>query len=494
MTNHFLYRPGGSEQWTYTVAGELMRRGHSVEIMARVPGLFAERFQCPVVTAATDRYDLALVNHNSCLDEAAAHSDRVIMTCHGVIPDLEQPAAGAQRYVAVSDEVRDHMRSAGFDATVIRNPIDCELFSPKRPIRPTLRRVLSLCQGEEATAAAEAACKSLDVEFLAIRGARVYGIAELLQEVDLVVGLGRTAMEAMACGRNVLVMDSREYSTPLMDGIVDSDRIAVFMRSNFSGRAMRIVPTPEGVREELLRYSPELGAVGREFALAELELSQQVDKYLELADEVVSPDLVFIKDAPDYSHLSDRERFAAMYNEVGTIDANRHVVWRSEWMSPFLPDPESRILELGAHNGPNLIHYARLGHQVDGVEISETLKATFERFASFEPLEVQNRMRMFQGWIEEYVSDTPYDHVLCTEVLEHVPDPVAVLHVAEQSLKIDGTIYISSPSSLWGNNTHVRAVDSNVLRAWLDEAGLVAESMWESNGRTFCFARRRRAD
>src|SRR5689334_25405996 len=85
----------------------------------------------------------------------------------------------------------------------------------------------------------------------------------------------------------------------------------------------------------------------------------------------------FISGSPDYRHLNDRERYKDLYDEVGTVDANRVIRWREEWMKYFHPRPGAKILELGAHNGPNLLHYARLGHTISGVELSDTLIETF---------------------------------------------------------------------------------------------------------------------
>lgn len=199
----------------------------------------------------------------------------------------------------------------------------------------------------------------------------------------------------------------------------------------------------------------------------------------------------FISDEPDYRHLQDRDRYKAMYEEVGTVEANRVIRWREEWMRHFHPKPGASILELGAHNGPNLMHYGRLGHEVTGVELSETLIATFEEQKTLEPKNVQDRMHMVQGWIEEFEPPTHYDCVLVTEVLEHVPDPIAILRKAAECVKADGLIYISSPTTHWGNNTHVRGVPPAELGQWLNQVGLeAAELFTEDHGWTFALARR----
>jgi len=196
----------------------------------------------------------------------------------------------------------------------------------------------------------------------------------------------------------------------------------------------------------------------------------------------------YISESPDYRHLDDRERYKALYNEVGTVEANQMIRWREEWMKYFAPRPGASILELGSHNGPNLLHYARHGHAVFGVELSDTLADTFESALRQESPDVQRRITLHRGWIEEFVPDKRFDEVLCTEILEHVSDPVAILRVARAALKTGGRIYISSPSSHWGNNTHVRGVPVADLREWLEAAGLRPIEIWSENDRTFCVA------
>ncbi len=199
----------------------------------------------------------------------------------------------------------------------------------------------------------------------------------------------------------------------------------------------------------------------------------------------------YISSDPDFSHLTDRNRYRVLYNEVGHVEANRSVRWREEWMRYFMPREGASILELGAHNGPNLIHYGRLGHRVDGVEISDSLVETFQRFKAHEPQTVQKRICMFHGWIEDFEPPQLYDYVLCTEILEHVPDPIAVLRVARKALNSDGLVYITSPTSRWGNNTHVRGVPVKSLERWLSAAMLIDVTVFVKDGRTFALARGR---
>ena len=196
----------------------------------------------------------------------------------------------------------------------------------------------------------------------------------------------------------------------------------------------------------------------------------------------------YITDQADYRHLKDRNRYKALYEEVGAVEANKTVRWREEWMKHFRPREGAKILELGAHNGPNLIHYARTGRTVHGVELSDTLCDTFESHLAGEPANVRDRVRMYRGWIEEFRPEIRYDHVVCAEILEHVKDPVEILKVARKALEPNGTIYISSPFRHWGNNTHVRGAPVDDLKQWLSAASLTYSEIWSEEDRTFCIA------
>src|SRR5262245_40174102 len=65
-----------------------------------------------------------------------------------------------------------------------------------------------------------------------------------------------------------------------------------------------------------------------------------------MSDE--SPRYRYISNSPDYRHLDDKERYKALYEEVGTVEANRLIRWREEWMKYFRPRQGASILELGA--------------------------------------------------------------------------------------------------------------------------------------------------
>ena len=286
LGTHYLAKTGGTESYTFALAMELKRLGHEVEHFAIIRGGVSSMLEekgVPFMTS--DHYDLILANHTTVMEQLWPLGFTV-QTCHGNIAELEQPSPYADAYVAVSEEVREHLQSKGYRAAaVIANGIDCNRFCQKKPVSPTLQTVLSLCQSDVANDFIRRCCQQEGIRFLQSNKFtdNVWSIEELINESDLVVGLGRSAYDAMACGRCVLVYDYREYMGEFLgDGMLTPESIQKSMLCNCSGRSNRLKYNEETFIKELQKYSPELGAWGREFALEHLNIEKAVEAYLDI--------------------------------------------------------------------------------------------------------------------------------------------------------------------------------------------------------------------
>ena len=278
-TNH-LDRLGGSETWTYTMAKEFERRGWKVEVFTLQNGELADKL--PIVEQATGEYDLILINHTTCIEALKDAKGKKVMTCHGIFPALEQPVQGADYYVSISEEVHEHMKEKGFEATIIRNGIDCDRFKPKKKIEKKAKRVLCMCQGEEARENVRKACEEIGLEF-DDTAERIWDVEGKINKADIVFTLGRGAYEAMACGRAVIVYDSRPYSpTKTADGIVTRKTAKEIAKNNFSGRRYKIRWTVPDIKREIKKYKQEMGADNRSIALESFNVKKQAEKYINL--------------------------------------------------------------------------------------------------------------------------------------------------------------------------------------------------------------------
>lgn len=295
VANHHMKQLGGSETFTYTLIGELVRIGHKVDLFTLHPGMISDKVEedfgvrINQICIPYNFYDLVLASHNTTIKYIydSAYYDLMIQTCHGIYPSLEQPSPHADKYVSISKEVHDYLKERGYESYIIWNGIDCKRFSPVKTIRKKLKNILSLAQFDKANKKLAKVSRILEVNFT-IRSKfnnPIWNIEDEINKADLVVSLGRGVYEAMACGRAVLIYDSRNYSKDYTDGIITPYNVAKVMENNCSGRSFRLSPSVDELIDEIKKYRSEYGHNLRTFALFNLNIKHQVKKYLNIYNE-----------------------------------------------------------------------------------------------------------------------------------------------------------------------------------------------------------------
>lgn len=255
LTNNHLERLGGSETWVYTMAQELKRRGYDVGVYTKVKGYVSDLLK-DLIDDEPQGYDLALINHNSCLDVDAKYK---IFTSHGTVPELERPIEGADYYVAVNENVAEKYNIE----TIIKNPIDTELFKPTSDIKDKPETVLAITDVQ------------VNLPYKVITPGRyTMNMSELINQADIVISMGRGALEAMSCGRTVITWDKRPYWEARGDGYLDD---LSKLKGNVAGQYAR---TDIELEEEIKKYNKEDGKRNREYILENHDVKKIVDKYL----------------------------------------------------------------------------------------------------------------------------------------------------------------------------------------------------------------------
>lgn len=272
LTNYSLGWLGGTQTWVMTMAEELVNLGHEVYLFAGdsnyslMPGY--------KTIDPSIEYDLALINHNSCLTALdGLNVKKKIFTSHGILPELEQPIEGADIYVSVSEEVQKNLSDKGFPSVVIRNPINVDLFLPTK-VNEKLTNILYMSNYQG---------KVLDIIKEASSGynLKVYGKNEqidnltAMKDADLVIGLGRTAYEAMSMNKNVIIFD---YNGA--DGLATPASLLEFRKNNCSGRRYGMKLNAEQLREMFELYSPELNL--RDYIIENNDVVKIAQQYLNL--------------------------------------------------------------------------------------------------------------------------------------------------------------------------------------------------------------------
>lgn len=135
----------------------------------------------------------------------------------------------------------------------------------------------------------------------------------------------------------------------------------------------------------------------------------------------------------EYDRIADRKR----------VDFIANVLRRSL-------QPSARILDVGCGNGVISRHLGRMGFTVLGIDVSEKTIELARRGTTLPNVRFETKSA------EELVaSGQKYDAVICSEVLEHLQNPGALLEVLYQTLADNGKLIITVPNGKGPRETFV---------------------------------------
>lgn len=297
-TNHLGL--GGSESYLLTVAEQLDRLGHEVSIYAPEPA--------NGVQVALDR-GLSVVSEpelpegcDAVLAQDAGVSlqlaDRYpdapqVFVAHSETFDLQTPPqlrGVVGKVVALNDRVAAKMGSLAEEVEVVRmtQPIDTERFASRAPLPEVPRRVLLLSNtpNSDRLSLLEQACEAADLELVRVGGleGQVTDPRDQLAGADIVVGYGRSILEAMACGRAAYVYDWNGG-----DGWMTAESYAAIEADGIAGRSGRTVLDAETLAEDLRRYSPAMGPVNHDLVIGRHRANVHAQELVELFRSLEAP-------------------------------------------------------------------------------------------------------------------------------------------------------------------------------------------------------------
>jgi hypothetical protein len=286
---------GGTQSYTLTTAMELERLGHDVAIYSPDRGAMAEfaREQSVHVIGKQElpRSCDVLISSDAatCHELAGRYLDAVrIFVVHSVDFMLQAPPQlhdRCQAIVVLNDRVRRAVEARAWHAPIVRlrQPIDLLRFGGLGPGYATARTALvasNYLKGARAKLI-EAACRANGLEVrwignnthanpapeLAIAGAR------------LVIGLGRSVLEAMAAGRAAYV-----YGVIGGDGWVTPERYAAMEADGFAGTsASAIVVDGARLIADLQSWDENMGDLNRDLAAAHHSAREHAIELVNLA-------------------------------------------------------------------------------------------------------------------------------------------------------------------------------------------------------------------
>ncbi len=290
-TNHLGL--GGSESYLFTVAEELDRLGHQAAIYTRDPGAGAEAARARGIAVVEDldaagELDGALTQDAGTSHELASRRPDLpqLFVAHSETLDLQLPPqleGQVGLVVALNDRVAARLRSLAVEPEIVRlrQPIDVERNTVPTPLPEVARRALLLSSNPVADRLAliESGCADAGIELVRIGGdaGEVSDPRAVLSEVEIVIGYGRSVLEAMASGRAAYVYDHHGG-----DGWVTAATYAGLEADGFAGR--RPDEPVDGARlaTDLRAYSPAMGAVNRDLVVAHHRANLHAQELVEL--------------------------------------------------------------------------------------------------------------------------------------------------------------------------------------------------------------------
>ncbi|MGH2959356.1 MAG: glycosyltransferase [Solirubrobacterales bacterium] len=292
---HSLDGSTGVQTYMVTVADEMQRTGHDVWLCANVLGTAAEYAESLGLRVVGDADQLpeeldfviphsALASH----DLAAARPGvPQVFVAHGSYFDAFTPPQidGAVACVVTlwgQAAVRMAALATNVPVVTLSQPVDRSRFRERAPIAPKARRALILSNylDGERRERLEQACELAGVEWehVGATGAGESTRAEdAINRADFVIGKGRVAVEAMACGRAVYLYDMWGS-----DGWLTPETYDEYSFAGFGGTVTTQDPGVDQLAADFGAYSERLGAWGSQMTVLHHRLDEHVGKLIEL--------------------------------------------------------------------------------------------------------------------------------------------------------------------------------------------------------------------
>lgn len=338
LGNNTLSLLAGSETWVKTLALQLKKMGHTIEGFSPDLGFVADELKARDIPCLNDiltsgmkpfsfrlqeqhnfDYDLIIANHFLIVEFLRKQFPKtpIISTIHGIlhtmrdknlkkdIPAPEHPAltASVDQFVAVSEEVQQKLKDDyDIDAMLVRNFLDCDHYTVIRPVtlgKPKVFMVntnYATADDPEIQLIKEVA-KHYDARVIAVgqNFAPTVDVLPVIEEADVIFGMGRSVLEGVCAGRLGIVHG--RWGT---GGAICPEKIDELRRQNFSGRNSegRLATVEELIVMIDANYTQENLEWGKQYIRREHNVTFAADVFIQTARMLLTPSSVPMDDVP----------------------------------------------------------------------------------------------------------------------------------------------------------------------------------------------------
>lgn len=366
ITNCTMAELSGTVIVVRDLAADLCSRGHEVTIYSPRLGVAAEQARAVGVRLASDlaevsEPDVIHGHHHLNTVSALLRFPRTcgIFVCHDAVSwrDVAPIFPRILRYVAVDLACRDRLVADGVDPkriSIIPNAVDLKRFRQRGPLPEHPRRALVF--NNDATEGpyldlVRRVCRSAGIVVDVVgRGVERPCDApeELLCQYDLVFARARCALEAMAAGCAVILIDP-----VAMGGMVTTIGFAALKRLNFGRRALTRPISDESLAAEIARYDSTDARSVSQLARAGSSLANLVHEWINLYAEVKQLQQSIPYDpAAELMWMSDYLRAWGWDSRIEWEKAHMRKIYNVRWIGPILERLTDKRLHRLSHRPP----------------------------------------------------------------------------------------------------------------------------------------------
>jgi len=300
ITNLQLSGRNGTEIVTRDLALGLRRLGHRPIILTQADGPIATELRGASIPVATNiaqiggAVDVIHAHHTHMAGIAIARFPNTpcVFLAHDFVAWSDAPPMlpSVRRYLAVDETVADRLTfEHGLPKNVVRvhlNAVDLDRFQlgPALPSRP--KRALAFAKNDRHLRAIHEAClaRGIELDLVGQSVGRLISTPETwLPRYDLIFASALSALEAMACGRAVIVCDGRGLA-----GFVTPERFTQWRPSNFGLRTLTPDLTTDAILREIDAYDSTAAADVAHRVRQEAGLDSWLKALLDLYRQVIA--------------------------------------------------------------------------------------------------------------------------------------------------------------------------------------------------------------